>query len=93
MRHTGPRDGDVVVALNGGRARPVPGDWSPSIEWLVRRLSARLPEVGFTEVRYRVKSWRRLDDCIEDGLAAVDAALDAGAPSGRDARLLDGRGP
>ena len=79
VRHTGPRDGDVVVALNGGRARPGPGDWSPSIEWLVRRLSARLPEVGFTEVRYRVKSWRRLDDCIEDGLAAVDAALEAGA--------------
>lgn len=79
VRHTGPRDGDVVVALNGGRARPVPGDWSPSIEWLVTRLARSLPQLGFLEVRYRVKSWRRLDSCIEDGLAAVDAAFAAGA--------------
>lgn len=79
VRHTGPRDGDVVVALNGGRARAVPGDWSPSIEWLVRHLADDLPGLGFLEVRYRVKSWRRLDSCIEDGLAAVDAALAAGA--------------
>lgn len=79
VRHTGPRDGDVVVALNGGRARAVAGDWSPSIEWLVTRLADRLPELGFLELRYRVKSWRRLDSCIEDGLHAVDAAFAAGA--------------
>jgi pimeloyl-ACP methyl ester carboxylesterase len=58
--------------VNGGQAREVPGTWSASIEWLVRRLSPRLPELAFAEVRYRVKSWRRLDCCIEDARAAID---------------------
>ncbi len=79
VRHTGPRDGVVVVSLNGGRARSVPGNWSPSVEWLVERLSERLPDVGFLEVRYRVRSWRRLGSCIEDGLAALDVAAANGA--------------
>jgi dienelactone hydrolase len=30
--------------------------------------------VRFAEVRYRVKSWKRFDDCVEDALAAIDAA-------------------
>lgn len=66
-----PRQG-TVVCVNGGQAREVPGTWSASIEWLVRRLSPRLPELAFAEVRYRVKSWRRLDWCIEDARAAID---------------------
>ena len=37
------------------------------------------PSLGFLEVRYRIKSWRRLELCIEDGAAAVDAAQEAGA--------------
>ena len=62
-----------VVCVNGGRAAPVPGTWSASIEWLVGRLAPRLPECRFAEVRYRVKSWTRLDDCVEDTRAALDA--------------------
>ena len=38
----------------------------------MRRLAARLPELGFAEVRYRVKSWRRLEWCVDDARAAVD---------------------
>jgi dienelactone hydrolase len=57
--------------VNGGQYREVEGTWSPSIEWLVRRLSPRLPGLAFAEVRYRVKSWRRLDSCIADARAAI----------------------
>ena len=57
----------------------MPGTWSASIEWLVRRLAGRFHGLGFLEVRYRVKSWQRLDLCIEDGAAAIDAARAAGA--------------
>ena len=70
MRVTG--DGDVaVVCVNGGRAEPVPGTWSGSLEWLVRRLAPRLPRVRFAEVRYRIKSWHRFDDCEADARAAI----------------------
>ncbi len=62
---------------NGGQAREVEGTWSASIEWLVRRLSTRLPEIAFAEVRYRVKSWKRLESCFEDARAAVH---EVGAP-------------
>ena len=57
----------------------MPGTWSASLEWLVRRLAGRLPSLGFLEVRYRVKSWRRLDLCVEDGRAAIAAARERGA--------------
>ena len=61
----------------------VPGTWSASIEWLVRELSRHAPELSFLEVRYRIKSWRRLDLCVEDGAAAVAAAARSGAASSR----------
>jgi dienelactone hydrolase len=66
----------VVVAVNGGQGKEVPGTWSATLEWLVRRLASRRPELGFLEVRYRIKSWRVLDLCIEDCRAAI-AATDA----------------
>ncbi|MBA3348797.1 MAG: alpha/beta fold hydrolase [Actinobacteria bacterium] len=69
----------AVVCVNGGTAAEVPGTWSASVEWLVRRLGRRYPELGFLEVRYRVKSWRQLDSCIEDARAAVAEVRDAGA--------------
>jgi pimeloyl-ACP methyl ester carboxylesterase len=62
----------MVVCVNGGQSAEVPGTWSASLEWLVRRLAPRFPELGFAEVKYRVKSWRRLDLCVEDARAAVD---------------------
>jgi pimeloyl-ACP methyl ester carboxylesterase len=71
MRVSGPSDGNAVVCVNGGQHREVPGTWSASIEWLVGRLVPLVPELRFAEVRYRVKSWRRLDACIEDARAAV----------------------
>lgn len=64
----------AVVCANGGQAVEVPGTWSATIEWLVRRLAPRFPELRFVEVRYRVKSWKRLDWCVEDLLAAIDEA-------------------
>lgn len=71
MRVTGPTGECAVVCVNGGQARQVEGTWSASVEWLVRRLAPRLPELGFAEVRYRVKSWKRLESCVEDARAAV----------------------
>lgn len=77
LRITGPVDECAVVCVNGGQSREVEGTWSASVEWLVNELAPRLPELGFAEVRYRVKSWRRLESCVEDARAAVD---EVGAP-------------
>jgi len=54
----------AVVCVNGGTGREVPGTWSASLEWLVRRLAPEFPELAFVEVRYRIKSWKRLTWCI-----------------------------
>jgi dienelactone hydrolase len=78
-RWTGSPGRRAVVCVNGGTAAELPGTWSASLEWLVRTLSRRFPDLGFLEVRYRVKSWRRLESCVEDGRAAIEAARDAGA--------------
>lgn len=67
---TGP---DAVVCVDGGGRAEIPGTWSSTIEWLVERLAPRFPGLRFGEVRYRVKSWRRLDLCVEDALAAIAA--------------------
>jgi dienelactone hydrolase len=72
MRVTGSIGDCAVVCVNGGQAREVEGTWSASIEWLVKTLAPRLPDLGFAEVRYRVKSWRRLESCVEDARAAVE---------------------
>jgi pimeloyl-ACP methyl ester carboxylesterase len=78
MRITGPLDAAAaVVCVNGGQSRAVEGTWSATLEWLVHRLAPAFPALTFGEVRYRVKSWRRLDLCVEDACAAVDAI---GAP-------------
>jgi pimeloyl-ACP methyl ester carboxylesterase len=64
---------DAVVCVNGGGRAEVPGTWSATVEWLVERLALRFPRLRFGEVRYRIKSWRRLDLCVEDGLASIAA--------------------
>jgi len=66
-----------VVCVNGGQRTEVEGTWSASLEWLVRQLAPRFPRLGFAEVRYRIKSWKRLDWCVEDARAAIQAV---GAP-------------
>jgi pimeloyl-ACP methyl ester carboxylesterase len=72
LRITGSLGECAVVCVNGGRSREVEGTWSASVEWLVRRLAPRLPELAFAEVRYRIKSWRRLEWCVDDARAALD---------------------
>jgi len=73
MRVTNGATDSVVVCVDGGQGGEVEGTWSASLEWLVRRLAPRFPQLGFAEVRYRVKSWRRLELCVEDARAAVRA--------------------
>ena len=77
MRVTGPTSRVAIVCVNGGQAREVEGTWSASLEWLVRKLAPRFPDIAFAEVRYRVKSWKRLDSCFEDARSAV---REIGAP-------------
>jgi dienelactone hydrolase len=77
LRVTGSTSECAVVCVNGGQAREVEGTWSASVEWLVQQLAPTLPELGFAEVRYRVKSWKRLESCVEDARAAVH---EVGAP-------------
>ena len=87
-RSRGPAGGLAVVCANGGQAAAVPGTWSASIEWLVDGLAARFPDLRFVEVRYRVKSWKRLDWCV-GGRARRDRERRSRARPAR--RLLDGR--
>ena len=77
LRVTGPADRLAVVCVNGGQGSEVEGTWSASLEWLVRRLAPEFPALGFAEVRYRIKSWKRLDWCVADARAAV---VEVGAP-------------
>lgn len=66
--------GGSVVCVNGGQGTLAEGTWSATIEWLVHELAPRFPELELIEVRYRTKSWERLDECVEDARAAIDAA-------------------
>lgn len=61
----------TVVWMNGGQAREVAGTWSATLEWLAEQLAPEFPELGFAEVRYRIKSWRQLYSCIADARAAI----------------------
>ncbi len=74
LRITNPGGARTVVCMNGGRSREVPGTWSATLEWLVSRLAPRFEGLAFAELRYRIKSWRQLDRCIEDARAAIEAA-------------------
>src|SRR3954467_2241548 len=78
LRITGPARATLgVICVNGGQAGEVEGTWSATLEWLVQRLARGVPEVTFAEGGYRIKSWQRLDWCIDDARAAIDAV---GAP-------------
>lgn len=68
----------AVVLVNGGQSRDVPGTWSSTLEWLVRALAPRFPELAFLEVKYRSKSWRQLDRCVEDAEDALELARERG---------------
>lgn len=73
-RATGRPERGSVVCVNGGRGAPLEGTWSATLEWLVRRLALQLPQLELIEVRYRVRSWHRLQECVADARAAIDAA-------------------
>ncbi len=73
-RITNPGRRRAVVCVDGGTARELPGTWSATLEWLVRRLAPTFPELSFVEVRYRVKSWKHLDWCVEDCRQAIESA-------------------
>lgn len=73
LRVTNAPSATAVVCVNGGQAANVPGTWSATLEWLVQQLAPRFPAFTFAEVRYRVKSWNRLHECIDDARAALDA--------------------
>ena len=75
-RHARPTRSSASTAA---RRRRSPGPRSASIEWLVRHLAPSFPGLAFLEVRYRIKSRRRLDSCVEDGRAAIEAARASGA--------------
>jgi pimeloyl-ACP methyl ester carboxylesterase len=64
------------VLVNGGRAAEVPGTWSASLDYLVRSTAPQLPGLAFVEVKYRIRSWRRLDECVEDALEALEQVGD-----------------
>lgn len=72
MRITGPTGSGAVVCVSGGRGASHEGTWSATSEWLVDHLAARFPRLAFAEVRYRIKSWQRLDWCEADARAAVE---------------------
>jgi dienelactone hydrolase len=71
LRLTNGRRERVVVCVNGGQGGEVDGTWSATVEWLVTRLARQFPELGFAEVRYRTKSWKQFERCVEDARAAV----------------------
>jgi pimeloyl-ACP methyl ester carboxylesterase len=74
LRRTGPAGAAAaVVCVDGGQGGEVEGTWSASLEWLVERLAPRFPHLAFGEVRYRIKSWQRLDWCVQDACEAMDA--------------------
>lgn len=72
LRLTGPTRHAAVVCVNGGQGGEVAGTWSASIEWLVRRLAPDFPDLAFAEVKYRIKSWKRMDWCVADAVAAIE---------------------
>jgi hypothetical protein len=62
----------AAVLLNGGAAKALPGTWSATSELLAVELAPRFPDITFSEVRYRIKSWNELPSCIADATAALD---------------------
>jgi dienelactone hydrolase len=74
-RCTGPADASTaVVCVDGGQGGEVEGTWSASLEWLVERVAPQFRALAFWELRYRIKSWDRLDWCVQDARETMDAS-------------------
>lgn len=78
-RLNGQTDGLTIVCLGGGSGRSRPGEFGATLEWLVTRLACRFPDICFAEIRYRVRSWRELESCVEDASAGLEAMVATGA--------------
>ena len=78
-RVTNPGGRKAVVCVNGGTGREVPGTWAPTLECSSTGSRPQFPELSFVEVRYRIKSWKRLTWCIDDCRAAITLAAGEGA--------------
>ncbi len=61
-----------AILVNGGTAKRIAGTWSATSELLATELAPRFPGICFVEVRYRLKTWKELDGCMEDAAAALD---------------------
>ncbi|MGN6798025.1 MAG: hypothetical protein ACTHKS_07735 [Gaiellaceae bacterium] len=72
LRMHGPANGPAVICVNGGRAAPVEGTWSASLEWLVAHVAPWFPQLRFAEVKYRIKSWNHFESCLEDARSAIE---------------------
>ena len=69
----------AAILANGGTAKAVAGTWSATSELLASELAPRHLGIAFSEVRYRVKSWKALPSCVADMEAAVELAESQGA--------------
>jgi dienelactone hydrolase len=68
-----------AILVNGGTAKRIPGTWSATSELLAAQLAPRFQEICFVEVRYRLKTWKELESCMEDAAATLDLAQAEGA--------------
>lgn len=80
LRVRGPEGAPCVLLLGGSSRDDRAGVWSPSTEWLARRLAARRADLLVAEVRYRHGSWRRMEASVGDGLRAREALRAMGGP-------------
>ena len=81
LRLRGPSDAPVVMVFGGSTHRDAEGTWSPTGEWLARRLSSGRDAWRTVEVRYRRSSWQRLEASLSDGALAIDAVRGLGSPA------------
>ena len=79
IRVGGPSGPDAVLFLGGTSRSELPGTWGTSSRWLADAARERFPERAVAELRYVVKSWKRLDLLEADTRAAVRLLVDRGA--------------
>ncbi len=79
IRIGGPSGRDAVLLLGGTSRAEMPGTWGTSIRWLADAARERFPDRTVAELRYFVKSWKRLDLLEADTRAAVDWLVANGA--------------
>ena len=79
IRVSGPSGPDAVLLLGGTSRAEMPGTWGTSIRWLADAARERFPDHAVAELRYFVKSWKRLDLLEADARAAIEWLVANGA--------------